>query len=204
MNKSLPVFFGSDSCPACRHQKEILKGVTYNYYDIDKFEAPKEITDSQGSYSMPTWFIPTSENKGVLLYGVQSKRKITQNKNKFGELGSLAKYGKNFPNGLGFNNTDTFETHMQKLWGDDVTRSGTYGRELGPNSSFSDTLANSYFKAPGGNHPSGDYATALTLNRNCNILNNNNNYSDVGLVADSDYNEISGTVRFGGNRRRIR
>ena len=201
MNKSLPIFFGSDQCPACRQQKKILKegGGAYLYYDLDKYEVPKEILDSHGNYSMPTWFFPTSGNKGTLVYGIQNI-----NKNSFGNIGDLSKYGKNFPNGTGFNNTDTFETQMKQSWGGNGTRSGTYGRELGTSSDISDTITNSYFKAPGGTHPSSDYGTLLFLNRNCNILNKNNNYSDVGLISDSEYNEISGTVRFGLKKNRKR
>lgn len=136
---------------------------------------------------MPTWWLPTGNtNKGTIVTGIINPGRLSS----FGkEVGNLKKYGNTFPDGSStFNNQDTFETQMVKKWGE---YSGTFGRELGPGN-FNDIYSNKYFRAPGGNHPSGDYISTLASNRNCNLVNNNKyTYMDPGLITDSNYKEIS-------------
>jgi len=204
-NASLPIFYGSSQCGACVKQKKILtdfvnrsgKSITYRYYNLDKYNAPSLIVDRRGSYSMPTWWLPTKNGKGVYKKGIVNPYVIlnaVKKSNSFGadsnSLGLLASAGKNFSNGSGFNNSDTFEDQMKAKWGGDGLRSVTFGRELGPNGSFSDVYLNNYFKGPGGIHPSGDYGTALALNRTCNTVSNPQR-GQYGLVSDSKYKEIS-------------
>jgi hypothetical protein len=62
---NMPIMFGDARCPACQAQIELLnikigKGSVI-YYDLSRFPPPKCITSADGSYSMPSWYLPCGQ-----------------------------------------------------------------------------------------------------------------------------------------------
>jgi glutaredoxin len=140
---ALPIFFGSSECPSCQAQKEFLKNKLenkdYMYYNIDKLSVPDFITEQDGSYSVPTWWIPkkvlNGKPHGKLITGVIKGLpkplplpKLMVNKFKFGKkINTLAKYGKNFPDGKGLSKMESWETIVKKKYGGDGLMSIPFG-----------------------------------------------------------------------------
>jgi hypothetical protein len=210
------IFFGDSTCPACRKQKEILdtyynsKGTTktVKYHDLGKLDPPKEILLKDGSYAMPTWYFPDKP----LIRGIISGPELEKNVKRpwrFGskasdltfesipQIDSLVKYGKNFPNGNGFEINNSWTEQTKKQWGNDVTTSGTLGREFGPGG-FDKTLSNEYLYKPRGPRPGDDLDTALNLNRSCGILGKPGSIQNsLGLIFDSKNQQIVPMNNFG-------
>jgi hypothetical protein len=200
------IMFGDSKCPACVAQYKIIKdskmGII-NYYDLAKNPIPKFIMDSEGNYSMPTWYIPTGNEVGEIKPGVIGDvKRLTNFGNVIPEIGTLAKYGKNFPDGQGINVGNSFMNTIEDKWGkgDSALQSGTIGRDFGP-SGISKIYENSYSNDIRMVVPGGDLDTARSNNRNCNIINNPKAIEDSpGLIFDSKNPQI---VSFGKKRNRF-
>jgi len=189
---ALPIFFGSSECPSCQAQKKILKNKLENkdyiYYDINKLSVPDFITEPDGSYSIPMWWIPkkvlNGKPYGKLITGLI---KGLPKSVKFGkEINTLAKYGKNFPDGKGLSNLETWESIIQKKYGGDGLMSIPFGGKFNEDNAGL-IFEKDYYLAPGGNIPNGDLATYLGLNRNCNNRQTPGTYQ--GLIK-SNYPEM--------------
>ncbi len=82
----LPIMFGSKKCPACLMQFKLMddlfnklgKKGSVKYYDLDNKKPPIEIIDKDGNYSMPTWYIPKTDGKGMLKKGIITNENILQ------------------------------------------------------------------------------------------------------------------------------
>jgi hypothetical protein len=153
-----PIMFGDIAgCGACAMQKKILKHAFKNghfLYIHSPFSKP--VLKLQ---ALPTWYIPTGNGNGYLHKGVidgngkiklkdlLERKKPVKRSFKFGqdipEVGSLAKYGRNFPNGQGFEIQNSFNQDITKKWGNPLL-SGTLGRELGPGNT-DQIYSNNYF-----------------------------------------------------------
>jgi hypothetical protein len=195
MSKSLlklgnnAIMFGDPSCPACLAQYKLLSdkfskqnGSYINYYDLSKYKVPSFLTDREGNYSMPTWYLPSGNSKGKLFIGIISSpakfNKLLSTRNtKFGDvipqINTLTKNGKAFPDGKGFNIQDSFANKIMQQWGsgDNMLKSGTLGREFGPGGTDK-IYSNGYYNNIRMGVPGGDLDTALNLNARCNIVNN--------------------------------
>jgi hypothetical protein len=201
---NIPIMFGSEDCGACVAQKKLLndyfreKGIKINvkYYNLKTKKAPQFLLDRNGSYSMPTWWLPKSGKikKGI----IQPKQLLRElpKSSKFGsfvpQIGTLAKYGKNFEDGKGFSITNSFNQATKAVW-DNPLDSGTLGREFGPGN-VGKIYENNYFNNIRMAHPAGDLATALANNRNCNTVNNNElsgTSKNLGIVFDSKNRQIN-------------
>jgi len=210
------VMFGNSDCPACLSQvkliKDNLKFGEIVYYDLKKFPAPDFITDKTGGYSMPTWVMPDGKvHKGVIADKRMFGKLVKKRTSRFGseesadiipQLGVLAKYGKDFPNGKGMEIPNSFMNQMQDKWGHgeyDVLNAGTVGRELGPNRT-DEIYTQKYYNQPRMAEPAGQLGTALRLNRLCNIVNNPAAKLEVpGMFPDS---KNQGIVGFGNRKRK--
>jgi hypothetical protein len=213
MSKSLlnlgnnAIMFGDPSCPACLAQYKLLsdkfskrKDSYINYYDLSKKKVPAFLTDSKGDYSMPTWYIPSGNNNGKLYTGIIStqdklNKLLSKRTNNFGnvipDIGTLAKYGKTFSDGKGFNIQNSFAEEIQKKWGNSLN-SGTLGREFGPGGTDK-IYSNGYYNNIRMGVPGGDLDTALSLNSKCNIENNSKAKNMTpGMIYDSENPQIVG------------
>jgi len=185
MEKS-PILFMSPTCPACIHQKEVLakyseatgKPLTVYTVNIDNFP-----NDFPFVKSLPTWIFPTGDGKN---YKVRAEiienpnfsfgaRKRRGRKSRFGEtllpnINNLAVYGKNFPNGEGFNISESYSNTIEKNWGTgtNALNAGVGGtRSLGPEN-IGEMYSNEYVNNIRMAHPADQLGTALYLNRSCN------------------------------------
>jgi len=200
------VMFGSSDCPACLSQvkmiKDHLKFGEIVYYDLKQYDAPEFITERDGSYSMPTWVLPDGTiHKGVItnkrLFGNLVKKRTTN----FGasdeflpQLGVLAKYGKDWPNGQGLEIPNSFMTDVENKWGtgEKVLDAGLVGRELGPGNTDK-IFSQNYFYQPRMSQPGGQLGTFERLNRTCNIVKNPASKLEVpGMFPDSTNQQIVG------------
>jgi hypothetical protein len=231
MEKS-PILFMSPSCPACQHQKQIISQwkspKTVYTVNVDKFP-----NDFGFVKSLPTWIFPTGdglhyrvhpeiiENPQMLAnvsFGKKPKRKLVQPKRKctrrsrFGEtallpnINDLAYYGKNFPNGGGFNTPDSFSQGIQNVWGTgtDALNAGIGGtRSLGPDN-IGEMYSNNYVNNIRMAHPSDQLGSALYLNRTCNIQGNQNSMASApGMIFDASNPQIvDNTTGFGKKSKR--
>jgi hypothetical protein len=192
-----PIMFGdTGGCGACKMQKQILKQTfkkghyLYIYSPLSKPALP-EIN------AIPTWYIPTGNGKGYFHQGVITQRgvkgkggyielrdllerkkpRVSKRSFRFGEtvdadipqIGTLAKYGKNFPNGQGFEIPNSWTNDMTQKWGNELL-SGTLGREFGPGNTDR-IYQNDYYNNIRMAYPGGDLDTALNTNRSCNMYN---------------------------------
>jgi hypothetical protein len=188
MNK-VPILFTSKTCGACKNQLDLIskhfkgKSNTFiNIIDVDKHNIPFI------QYT-PTWYIP-NKNGGYSVYDsvINNPKDFDKlvskgsafgkktRKTRFGnddsylpQLGTWEKYGKNFPNGKGFNIPSSFSNEIEKTWGTgkDALNSGLLGRDQGPGN-FNNVLSNQYVNGIRMAQPGGQLETALNLNRNCN------------------------------------
>jgi hypothetical protein len=186
--------FGSSDCPACLSQVKILmdhfgnkKGLNIVYYDLKANKAPNFIKKNK-QVMMPTWV----DTDGKIIRGVITDKKklntlVTKGKFSFGvpEVGTLAKYGKNFPDYKGFDIPPSFMQDTEKVWGkgDDTLRAGMLGRDMDPSKVTDTVLSNDYFYGPRMAQPAGQLGTMLGLNQKCNIIQNGNNV--YGMIYNS-------------------
>jgi len=117
---------------------------------------------------------------------VKRKFSILKGKSRFGKMdndipaiGTLAKDGRNFPNGNLFQTPESFAQQIEKKWGNPLD-SGTLGREFGPGKT-DQIYSNDYFNNLRMARPGGDLDTALNLNRSCNL------YSPMSTPAGNAY-----------------
>ena len=196
-----PILFGSSDCPACLAQFKIIndhymsmgKKRDIIYYDLHDFAPPTFLLKPDGSYAIPTWYLPEGPNKtsGTLKPSViknpsnfdkitkpsKSKEiwtpesiKSAQKFMNFGliktpALGTWKKYGKNFPNGEGMHLGKSFTNKISDKWGkgNKILLSGTLGREFGPGN-VGNIYSNKYFNNIRMAYPGGDLDTALRTN----------------------------------------
>jgi hypothetical protein len=207
MNKR-PIMFGDSNCPACLAQVKLLSdkfgsnGNNITYYDLNKYPPPNFIMDRSGSYSMPTWLLPDTRGNYKIYRGIQDKnldKLISKSSNKvsrktrFGDIATpnidtLQKYGRNFDDYQGFKVPNSFLQEQRNTWGqgDDVLRSGTIGRDLGPDNTGELYSENYYSGIRMGGPPGGDYGTLLFNNRNANIvMNQSTSTLTPGLIYDT-------------------
>ena len=198
----------------------IKKPLNIKYYDLNTKKPPQFLLNPKGNYSMPTWYFPKD---GILIEGIVTPKKfvtLSGKKNAFGNLktaseinftnnnsemiknsipqiGVLAKYGKNFPNGKGFEINNSWTNSMKDKWGN-IINSGTLGREFGPGNTdkiYSTNYLNDIRMA----YPGGDLSETLYSNRNCNIVNNPVAATKTaGLLYDSKNLQLS-VSNFGNN-----
>jgi hypothetical protein len=217
------IMFGNkETCGHCKNQDLILKKhFNSGHYIYKKIDPGKRFKNGMVIKAIPTWYIPVKNGMGYLHEGtIDGKGKIKLNKliektkkRKFGfgqeipEIGTLAKYGRNFPNGQGFNLAESWSQEINKKWGD-PTLSGTLGREFGPGK-IDQIYSNGYFNDIRMARPGGDLDTALNTNRSCNIYNPNpspqgGNRDPVtytaGMIYDSKNPQITS---FGKKKRRF-
>ena len=222
MNK-VPILFTSKTCGACINQLELIKkhfkgknNAFINIVDVDKHNVPFiEYT--------PTWYIPNKNGTYSVYNSVISNPKdfdklvtkgsaFGKRKSRFGEnngpsylpqLGTWEKYGKNFPNGGGFNVPLSFSNEIEKTWGTgkDALNSGLLGRDQGPGN-FNNVLSNGYVNGIRMAPPGGQLETGLNLNRTCNINKNvSTNVASPGLIFNSPNPQIvSMNTGFGKNK----
>ena len=113
-----------------------------DWYKSSVLIASKLIKDR----GIPTWYIPSGNGKGTFHTGVRPATTNLLQKNllqknikrrfRFGEdvipqIGTLAKYGRNFPDGNSFQIPNSWNTDVTNMWSNPLL-SGTLGREFGP------------------------------------------------------------------------
>jgi thiol-disulfide isomerase/thioredoxin len=120
-------------------------------------------------------------------------------------INNLAFYGKNFPNGQGFNIPNSFYENIEDKWGAGGTalNAGIGGaRSLGPGNAgklFTNDYVNNIRMVP----PGSTDDTFLSGNRYHAMLNNNNNNVYPGLVSDSKNPQIVDKNTGFGSRKRL-
>jgi len=208
---NIPIMFGdTKSCGYCKHQVELLKklkfvkGVDYIYRTVPLGKTPKQLKDkNKKSFTisaLPTWYVPTMGNlRSGFLNHIQLKKILkVKRKMNFGsftdtmqQIGTLTKYGKNFPDNEGFKVQDSFSNQITDTWKDPLL-SGTLGRELGPNGT-DQIYSNNYYNNIRMAYPGGDLDTTLNLNKACNQFNpspapNGGNSDPITYSAGMIYN----------------
>jgi len=231
MNKSInlgpaAIMFGSSDCPACLAQFKLINDYilknkvdgTILYYNLKKQPVPKCITNPDGSYAMPTWYIPDKNGMGGTLQPGLRKSKLgslvqKRPKNRFSSFGSspvdiipqintLAVDGKNFPNGQGFDIQNSWANQLQSIWGvGNAENAGTLGREFGPGN-FGNVYSNDYLNNIRMAQPGGDLDTVLAMNRTCNMYKSNTD--TPGLIYNSPNPQIVGFNGFGTHKRVVK
>ena len=198
-----------------------------SYYDLEQFAAPYFLLNPDGSYAMPAWYLPTTSRSKSgkihtgLIKNVKKFNQITQRPtapaikttklsrnpggaSNFGliktpAIGTLKRYGKNFPDGKGIIIGKSFDNKITKKWGNGVykLRAGTLGREFGPNN-FDKVYGNNYYNGLRMAVPGGDLDTMLSDNRNCNILKRSKSrLNSPGFIYNSKNPQIVGFNNFG-------
>ena len=232
------IMFGNSKCPACLAQYKMIndhynnmgKKRNISYYDLEKFEAPYFLLNKDGSYAMPSWYLPTGKKSGKIHTGLIKtkfnqlttrptgpaikKTKLSRNpggvsKASFGSIktpaiGTLKKYGKNFPDQRGMQITKSFMNRITDKWGtgNNALRAGTIGREFGPKK-FNKVYSNKYYNGLRMARPGGDLDTLLSNNRRCNIeRRKSSKHNQVGLIYNSRNQQIVGFNNFGKKRRK--
>ena len=112
------------------------------------------------------------------------------------EIGTLAKYGRNFPDGNSFQIPNSWNNEVTNTWVNPLN-SGTLGREFGPGNT-DQIYTNKYFNDIRMAYPGGDLDTTLNLNRSCNVYNpvptsGENAYpvlNSAGMIYDSPNPQI--------------
>jgi hypothetical protein len=216
-----PIMFGDiKNCGACEFQDQLLrkkfgKGYYYLHKHVSLSSLPFSIKGTKSVKgviinALPTWYIPTKNGNGYLREGViKSVKNLVINSKKkpkrsfkFGNnLGTLAKLGRNFSEtNPGFNNGTSWLQETTQKWGNDVTLSGTLGREFGPGNTDK-IYSNEYYNGLRMARPGGDLETALSLNRAANMYNENNKADPVtyspGLIYNSSNPQIVSMTAFG-------
>jgi hypothetical protein len=117
------------------------------------------------------------------------------------QIGTLAKNGKNFPDGEGFKIPNSFSNDLENKWGaGNATAAGMVGRELGPGNSK--LISNSeYFHKPGMVRPGGpEDAYGFALNNTCNVLKSDSRNSVGMFYNDPSRPRLVSMNNFGKNR----
>jgi len=214
------ILFGDSDCPACLYQMRVLNDY-YNernervdilYFNLNVNNAPEFLMDSNGDYSMPTWYLPASDklHSGIIepkkfdnelnKFGKKKNNKNNKN-NRFGatetsgipQMGTLKEYGKN---AIGdFNIPDSWHNNVSKNWKGDILNSGTVGRELGPGNTDK-IYSSEYLNTIRMLRPGDDLDTALNTNRNCNQLSIMNTKT-MGIVTDTENQQTVPMNNFG-------
>jgi len=223
--KESVIMFMSPGCGACQSQKQVLndyfisQGKTHklNVVNVDKYPNKFKYVEV-----LPTWmFILPGGKTCVMKTGVLPPQEIfggnppvkfgRRRRSMFGEksplypgINDLAYYGKNFPNGKGFNIPDSHYQQVESVWGkgDDTLNAGIGGtRSLGPDK-ISEMYSSGYVNNIRMAHPSDQLGTALYLNRLCNMPKT----GSAGMVSDSKSGPqiVDMTTGFGRRRRRAR
>jgi hypothetical protein len=227
------IMFGDKkACMYCKQQDTILKkNFKSGSYLYKKVTQGKPLKNGMVFNAIPTWYIPTGNGKGYLHEGLingsgkikldqllqknlvlQQKLLKKKRKLRFGEavpeIGTLAKYGKNFPGDQGFQMTNPWSKQVSDTWGDPLL-AGTLGREFGPGKT-DNIYSNNYYNNIRMAYPGGDLDTTLSLNRSCNQYNpvpnpsGSNAYPvtyDSGLIYNSKNPQITS---FGKKKRKQR
>jgi len=187
------IMFGdTGGCGACKMQKKFLKKsfkkghYLYIYSPLSKPVLPQ-------LNAIPTWYIPIGNGKGYFYEGaitgsvkskygyielkdllekkkqgsVRSVRFGKTNDNDIPQIGTLAKYGRNFPDGQEFQIPNSWSNDLTQKWGNPLL-SGTLGREFGPGNT-DQIYSNGYFNDIRMARPGGDLDSTLNLNRSCNL-----------------------------------
>jgi hypothetical protein len=216
-----PLFFMSPECGACKSQKKLLndyylstgKTATINMVNVDQYPGRFNYVKA-----LPTWLIPLGNGKSLLTEGIIQPEKLMSfgKKKKKGYLFGNTKtlypgindrdyYGKDFPNGKGFNIPPSFSNDIESKWGkgQDALNAGVgTTRNLTPGNLqevYSSNNLNNIRMA----HPSDQLGSSLYLNRNCNVQKNPTTQS-VGMVSNSGSPQIvDNTTNFGRNRSRF-
>jgi len=209
------------------HYNSMGRKRNISYYDLEQFAAPYFLLNPDGSYAMPAWYLPTTSRSksGKIHTGlIKNTKKFNQltqrptaspikttnlsrnpgGASNFGliktpPIGTLKRYGKNFPDGKGVNIGQSFDNKITKKWGKGVykLRAGTLGREFGPKK-FDKVYGNNYYNGLRMAVPGGDLDTLLNNNRTCNIQRNRRSkLNSPGLIYNSKNPQIVGFNNFG-------
>jgi hypothetical protein len=115
------IMFGNTKiCEYCKQQDHLLKQkFNSGNYLYKKVTMGKRLKNGMKINAIPTWYIPTGNGQGILHEGIIKDKKklktlLEKRNSSFGyvipQIGTLTKYGKNFPDSQGFNTTDNFTT----------------------------------------------------------------------------------------------
>jgi hypothetical protein len=207
------ILFGDSDCPACLYQvktlndyyNKIKKKANILYYNLGVHKPPKEIMDSEGNYSMPTWYFPGTNKlvNGVVEPKVFNNYSIG-NKSRFGapnnsgipQVGTLKEYGKSGS----FNVNKSWSNELSDKWNGNPIASGTLGRLFGPGKT-DNIYNNEYLNDIRGRRPGDDLDSVLENNVKCNMLSKDNNKS-FGIVGDSDKQQQVPMTNFGKKNKR--
>ena len=218
-----PILFMSPGCGACIKQEKILrdyfmsigKHAVINLINLDRF--PGKFKDIQFT---PTWAFPQGGDKYKLYPNIIEDpkmikavssfgRKRSNRRSRFGaellpNINNLAVYGKNFPNGKGFDIPQSYYGTVENIWGkgDDTLNAGVGGtRSLGPDNIVK-MYSNGYFNEIRMAQPADQLGAAINLNRSCN---KSTSLSSPGIIFDSPNPQIvDNTTGFGRRKRRSR
>ena len=211
-----PILFMSPGCGACIKQEKILrdyfmsigKQAVIKLINLDRF--PGKFKDIQFT---PTWAFPQGGDKYKLYPNIIEDPKMIKSVSSFGkrrsrfgnDFNSLAVYGKNFPNGEGFDIPQSYYSTVENTWGkgNDTLNAGIGGtRSLGPDN-IGEMYSNGYFNNIRMAPPGSQLETAIDLNRTCNVYKNpGTSLSSKGMIFDSPNPQIvDNTTGFGHKRR---
>jgi hypothetical protein len=216
------ILFTDPGCGACQQQAAELqkaaaklgKSVSINQVDLSKFpNFPVEVT--------PTWAILQNGNEYYKHEGVVSRPDLLEKilnisntgfgsrRSRFGAVNelvnSLAVYGKNFPNGEGFNIPGSFYKTVENNWGTGGTElnAGVGGaRSLGPGNAsniFTNDNVNNIRMVP----PGSTDDVFLRGNRDHAMLLNKNNNVYPGMITNSANPQVVNMTGFGSRRNRF-
>ena len=202
--KNESILFMSPGCGACVQQKKILddyyrskgKSSTIKMVNVDRFPDKFDFIKVT-----PTWAVPQGDQKYALYPGIKDPSRSGRSafgKSFYDGINNLDYYGKNFPNGKGFDVGTSFYGSVEKVWGkgDDTLNAGVGGsRSLGPNN-ITEMYSSGYLNNIRMAHPSDQLGTAINLNRECNKTSTMS--ESKGLVYDSTNPQIvDNTTGFG-------
>lgn len=204
----------SPECGACKSQKQQINdylksvGKTAKISVINVDQHPDKFKFIE---VLPTWMFLLPKKKCIIKTGIIEPRQLFGGRSSsFGKellpgINDLVYYGKEFPNGKGFDIPNSHYQNVEAVWGkgDDTLNAGVGGsRSLGPDK-VTEMYTSKYLNDIRMAHPSDQLGTALALNRTCNIQKNNTSKS-VGLVADSKSPQIVDNTTGFGRRRNFR
>jgi hypothetical protein len=210
------ILFMSPECGACKSQKQQINdylksnGKTAKISVINVDQHPDKFKFVE---VLPTWMFLLPKKKCIIKTGIIEPRQLFGGRSSsFGKellpgINDLAYYGKEFPNGKGFDISNSHYQNVEAVWGkgDDTLNAGVGGsRSLGPDK-VTEMYTSKYLNDIRMAHPSDQLGTALALNRACNIEKNKSSKS-VGLVANSSSGPqiVDTTTGFGRRRRSSR
>jgi len=225
------IMFGDiKGCGACASQDKLMKKYKLKFKYINIKKVPKKYkNDLKGLNGIPIWYLPQVHQfhvgvigeKGINVGKIHIGLKDLATKSKmrsfrFGQIdadipqiNSLQIYGRNFPNGQGFNIPNSFGNDMTQKWGNPLL-SGTLGREFGPGKT-DEIYSNNYFNNIRMAYPGGDLDTALLTNQNCNMYNSTPSPSGkpadpvtygTGMIYNSTNPQIVGMNSFGRHKKK--